>query len=378
LNAGLRPEALLELHEDNARHLRHPEIGRPYFYEFFPLAARIGETFHTAFSYQDYFCNAGPGSEALCRYLRGLADGAHGRPIFQECRSTGRVLAIKECLGGTHVLLWRNPWDQWWSYKVDSHFEICNLQILAASQAPPAFFELREILGFNPAGNDVQSLLGQRLDASGSYTLFYALWCHAMLEAWPRCDLNINIDSLSRDEEYRNRLLKQLESHSITGLDFSDCSIPVGYYGKDDRAFFAEIEQRVHELFLCHGYHAADFERIGRLRIEHDCCGIAGNLAPAIAEREFDRLRKLVRRLESELAGTQRQQGILTTNLNAVEAERAAVEKALWVKEAERAAVEKALWVKEAALMQIMTSRYWRWGTPIRLLGSRIKNIMKK
>ena len=395
LNAKQQPDALLQLHKANATHLRHPEIGRPYFYEFFPLAAEIGESFLPTFPYEDYFNNSEAESEALSRYLSVLVNGAQGRPVFQECRSAGRVAAIRACLGGTQIFLWRNPWDQWWSYKVDSHFEICNLQILAAKHVPSLFVELRDLLKFNPPDNDERHMVGLRLDASGSYTLFFALWYHAMLEALPRCDLDLNVDSLSLDSEYSNKCLATLSSHGIGGLDFSDCAVPVGLYGKEDIEFFTQIEQRVIDLYLRHGCSAADVERIQSLREAHDWhCG-AEDIARAKAAREFDHIRQLARRLESELSIAQREGEALSLALKSKETEGAALTTALATKKAENSSLVSSLAdtearmsnVKatladtratlagtEAELSLIKASRYWRWGGPLRRFGYWLKS----
>lgn len=388
LNAGKNPEVLLNLHEDNTRHLRHPAIDLPYFYEFFPHANWVGDSFREEFSYHDYFNDSPLESEALCRYLTGLAEVAKGRAVFQECRSPGRVSAIRRCLGGIHLFLWRNPWDQWWSYKVDSHFEICNLQILAAEPAPAVFLELRERLGFAPQGRGVEHFVGQRLDAAGSYTLFFALWCHAMLTALPKCDFDINIDSLSHDETYRDALLVRLESHGITGLDFADCSIPSSLYGQRDQAFFTSLEEPVLELFRLHGYSSTDLEKICGLREQHRYCPDAKHWSSDKLGGEFDRLRQLIRRVESELAFSQREGYQRNAELAAKEAERIAAEQALRDEKAERIDAEKALCAKEAerqelasaldtkerALSQILSSRYWRFGKPVRALE---KHILK-
>ena len=369
-NAATCPDALLKLQEDNAKHLRHPAMDRPYFYEFFPLAPQIRDTFHPEFSYDEYFSDTPSETDALCHYLSGLAEGAKGRPVFQECRSAGRVSAIRRCLGGTHLFLWRNPWDQWWSYKVDSHFEICNLQILAAKHAPAPFLELRERFGFVARGRDIGDFVGQRLNAAGSYTLFFALWCHAMLEARPRCDFALNIDSLSLDEDYRTSLLRQMELHNVAGVDFSDCAIPMGIYGQEDIAFFNGLEQHVIEIFLRHGYSSADLEEVRLLREQHYNPRRTENTPPKEIEREFERLRHLARRLETELSDAQRARGRLIDDLTAQELKREALASTLEIKEAEREALAEALSISEKALSLVLNSRYWRWGKPVRIMGA--------
>lgn len=262
LAAADAPEKLLEPQDANVRHLRHPQLDKPYFYEFYALAQQIGQAFRPEFSYEDYFSDTVTSAESLCRYLGILIEGSRGRPVFQECRSCGRVELIRRCIGGRHIFLWRNPWDQWWSYKVDSHFEICNLQILASPSAPPAFVELRKLLGFAPINSEVVNLVAERLDAAGSYMLFFALWCHAMLVARKACDLEINIDSLSRSEEYQTRIMQRLRGQRIEDMDLSDCSIPISIYGSEDRSFFHEQEALVIELFSRHGCSKDEIEEM--------------------------------------------------------------------------------------------------------------------
>lgn len=384
LNAVHDPKKLLELHEDNTQHLRHPQLDRPYFYEFYPLAAEIAATFRPEFPYEDYFSNTESTTDALGRYLRVLVNGAQGHPVLQECRSCGRVEAIRQAIGGLHIFLWRNPWDQWWSYKVDSHFEVCNLQILAGLSVPPVFVELRTQLGFNPEYSDVSSLVGYRLDAAGSYVLFFALWCHAMLEARSVCDLEINIDSLSQHAEYRSMIEQQLGAHGIDDLDFSDCAIPNSTYGSDDRQFFRQLEERVIGLFLSHGYSEADLDAILSARAAHDVHN-SGQQTPihGLAAEEFDRVRSTARRFESELAGAQRalgQQQRYSAQLNAErqqleatlgmqEVERQQLEATLGMKEGERQQLEAALGMKEQALNQVLSSISWRVGAPARALA---------
>ena len=414
VNAKQDPERLLEVHEDNARHLRHPLLDRPYFYEFHSLAKEIGQAFLPEFSYEHYFADSRSSNEPLVHYLRILLEGAKGRPVLQDCRSCGRVKIIQEAVGGCHIFLWRNPWDQWWSYKVDSHFEICNLQILASSSAPPIFIELRSILNFYPNGNDIEDLIACRLDAAGSYMLFFALWCHAMLEARPICSVSINIDSLSRNKNYRSMIIDSLGESGIDDLDFATCAIPISAYGVDDQRFFEQIEDQVFDLFLRHGYRQETLDGVRRERLAHDVHVPGRSSIDALVAKENDRLRHVARRLESELAGAQRamggQQRLLSQQssarkltdaalvtkeaerqqlelaLEAKEAERHRLELALGAKEAERHQLELALGAKEAerhqleldlkiqkqALHQILASRSWRAGAPFRAIARMI------
>jgi hypothetical protein len=377
--------------------LRHPELAHPYFYEFFPLAEQVASNFRIDFSYADYFANAREAIEPLCRYLRALAAGAQGQPVFQECRSAGRVPGIRECLGGLHIFLWRNPWDQWWSYKVDSYFDSFNLKVLASRSAPPLFADLRNLLGLESADKDVASPVAQKLDAAGSYMLFFAMWCHAMLEGLPRCDLEINIDSLSNNGDYRAETAARLEAGLVSGIDFSDCMAPVGVYGPQDNAFFDELETRVLDLFVAHGYAQEDIEHMQRLRGEHDPRAGANKPATIESRAEQARLRQVSRRFETELSVALREANRLSIDCSIKEDESKSLEIALETEEAARHSLEAtldsleatlgaekterrrlnaALRAKKAELLKLENSRYWRWGRPIRWVESRILRLL--
>lgn len=354
INASDRPDKLLELHEENVTHLRHPGLERPYFYEFHFLAEQIGGAFKREFSYDDYFLNDLNSLKPLSDYLQLLVDGAQGYAVLQECRSCGRVDALRQSMGGKHLFLWRNPWDQWWSYKIDSHFDICNLQILVSRTAPDLFVELHEYLGVSVTIANETDFVSQRLDAAGSYMLFFALWCHAMLDARRVCDLDINIDSLSKRPEYRQSVLQQLKSLGVVGLNFDDCSIPISKYGKHDREFFNEIEERVIDLYLRHGYDQDEINEMQKSRNNHDYHQHGNKATNSFVSKELDRQRMISRRLESELASAQRElfgkeneRKTLEDTLWSMEDERKKLADSLRVKEGECQKIEDSLWAKE-------------------------------
>ena len=193
------PDKLLDDLFSLSSYLRHPELDKPYFFEFNHLASEIGRLFHKKFCYDQYFLSETDDVTDLKAYISMLIQGAKGRPVFQFCRSSGRVKNLKAEYAGTHIFLWRNPWDQWWSYKKDSYFDNANLLIANAPTATAFIAKVRDELGINGFHrSDIQSEVEyfnrHPLDASGSYMLFYALWCHAMLEARPSCDILVNID----------------------------------------------------------------------------------------------------------------------------------------------------------------------------------------
>lgn len=311
LNAAIDPEKLLEAHEELTTQLRHPDLDKPYFYEFYLLAEAVGRLFRKGFSYDQYFSPTVEDNLALKTYFTALVEGAQGRPVFQCCRSAGRVAKLKpECPDAKHIFLWRNPWDQWWSYKLG--FDTNNLLIANATNPPEFIQSIKEKLQI-PEFHDADTFKeytffsSHWLDAAGSYMLFYALWFHAMIEALPHCDLSVSIDRLSHSNAYRTETLAKLGHLGIHGLDFHDCSVPAGVYGKSDLIFFSEIEDRVHGLLLYHGYRQHQLDRVIALRQEYADSTGASVAAVPVAVRDAERARSLARKYETELALSHRQ-----------------------------------------------------------------------
>ena len=251
------PDKLLEIHDKDRINLRHPELDNPYFYEFHEMSDAIGASFHKSFSYDDYFFPDGLDNSELNVYLKTLIENAQGRPFLQCCRSMGRITRLKREHGGIHIYLWRNPWDQWWSYK--KGFDTYNLLILNAENLPKFLYELKNELhtpDFHDSDIYVEHAHFHKpwLSASGSYQLFYALWCHGMLEAMPCCDLSIQIDMLSSSNTYRCKIQCEMEKLGLNVPDFSDCHIPLAIYGLNDKVFFQQAETHIHDLLLSNGY----------------------------------------------------------------------------------------------------------------------------
>jgi len=274
LRAKENPEVLLEIGKNTSVYLNHPLLEKPYFYEFYHIASDIARLFRKEFSYDYYFMPTDKNVEDLENYLKVLITKSKGRPVLQCCRSMGRISWICSRLGGSHIFLWRNPWDQWWSYKSDFYFERANFLIINSPYAPLWLQEVRNILGiptFNSSNLDeeIKFFDSIKLAPLESYILFYAIWCHAMLEAKPRCDIVINIDSLAWQRTYRDKIVDVLESFGINAIDFSDCIIPLGRYSDKETKFFADAERKVHEILLKHGYTKDIIDEIYFLRKEH-------------------------------------------------------------------------------------------------------------
>ena len=253
------PERLLEIDGHDASLLRHPLLERPYFWEFYQVRNAIATLFRKEFSYDGFFMAAdNPSFGDLTGYLRRLIDSAKGRPFLQCCRTFGRLKALRDTLGGTHIHLWRNPHDQWWSYQVGDYFDATTQLIYNAADLPTMLAAAKEICGI-PSFHDqdideeLAHARSHRLAAREGYMAFYTLWMYSLLTCEQAAKLSINIDSLSSSNKYRQQTLAALAVTGIEALDFSDCSIAQAQFGAADMTFFSEAEDLVHDLFLSHG-----------------------------------------------------------------------------------------------------------------------------
>ncbi|MCX7098688.1 MAG: DUF4214 domain-containing protein [Methylococcales bacterium] len=283
--------------------LRHPVLEKPYFYELQQTYQAWSGLIEKSIIYDDYF--GVTAAEPLENYLRALISAAHGRPVIQECRTSCRIGLIKRSIGGVNIYLWRNPWDQWWSFKLNDYFgAVCQI-ILGAQSRLPFVAKIREEIGYSEFHHELlQEEFGyffqHRLTSENSYLLFYAFWCLGLLEGMAYADHLLNIDSLSTSQGYRLTINKHFEELGINGVDFSDCNVPQGFFDASDIDMFTRIENRVYGLLLVSGYSQETIDNIKQLRSEH---AASIQVDPSGLQRDLHRAREIALRLETDDAG---------------------------------------------------------------------------
>ena len=250
--------------------MRHPTLNKPYFEELYEVWPSWRDAINPTAIYEGYFgCTT---IDIGIPFFRALIESAKGRPVFQECRTANRIEAIKKAFRGFHVFLWRNPWDQWWSYKTTDYFNAIN-QIIINSQGTPspvAALKVELCLEFEKIPDDILRTLDhfrkRPLSSKNSYMIFYLLWCLGMKSGIKHADLLLNIDRLSDSIDYRNGVLASLHAVGIEQIDLSDCSIPQACYLEKDKSFFIPLEERVHELLTNSGWTKDDINQLQGIR----------------------------------------------------------------------------------------------------------------
>ena len=302
------PSGLQDEGEEKVQLLRHPALDHSYFKELAEAWPIWKEVINDFIIYDAYFSD---GDEDIgIDYWKALARAARGRPVFQECRTSGRIGAIKKKIDGKHIYLWRNPWDQWWSYKVAPYFDAANQLIAHARHAP---LSLRRMLAeLNLPCYEHSDLPGsfvfynkQPVTSEQSYLIFYHLWCLALREGSVHADLMLNIDRLSDSVDYQFEILARLEDAGIDGIDFSDCQVPQGRYLERDKKFFDPLEDRVHQWLKADGWTQKELDKTQALRLHYQPASWTASpahLAPADLTEQACRARELAIRFETNLA----------------------------------------------------------------------------
>ena len=248
-------EILLESDDSTAKVLRHPKLGKPYFWELYEVAQTCLEFIDENSPYKSFFSR----DEATVNYFNALIRESKARTVIQECRTSARIGVLKRELGGTHIYLWRNPRDQWWSYKVLDYFDTANQVIINADDVPPVIELLRSEIGFaRYRSTDINDeffwFKRNKLKFDESYLVFYVLWVLSLIEARKSADLMINMDSLSSDQSYANRIRAELIENEIFDIDFDDCNSPYFNFHTSEIDRFEKIEKLAHDLFVKVGF----------------------------------------------------------------------------------------------------------------------------
>lgn len=305
------PTRLLRAFRQKASLLYHPMLDKPYFQELLDVWPIWKDTLDQSAIFDAYF--PAPGQDFGIGYWQALVNAARGRPVFQECGTSGRIGAIKVHLGGYHIYLWRNPWDQWWSYKVTPYFDIANQLIIHAHNAPePVRLMMADLaLPACPKCDIAEAFAFYGLrpqNSERSYLIFYMLWCLGQKEATAHADLLLNIDKLSDSMDYWAEIQDHLTKAGIDGVDFSDCHIPQGRYLEQDQIFFAALEDRAHEWLKEGGWTQAEVDEVQFVRQRHQPASWSvpiHSISSAEMAKQAARARELARRFETNRANAE-------------------------------------------------------------------------
>lgn len=222
---------------------RHPPLLLPYAAEYVPLLRpllRGVPGYRREFALERYF-PAAAGIRPEARYISRLIRHARCRgthPVLGFSRSLGRAAALKRALGGYHVLLHRDPRQQWLScrsYREEvslSFFELCHFLILALAPPDSPARRFAAMLGLPPLPRGLKKQYGFLHAAIHpwsdelSYRAFTAVWLLSHAVAQPAADMSIDVDLLGRSAQYREAVRARILADVGLSIDFDDCRLP--------------------------------------------------------------------------------------------------------------------------------------------------------
>lgn len=239
--ARLTAETLHAETPDNSG-LRHPGGTEPYLKEFEIVLDPAGgvRRFEPGFALDRFWIEPEASDLAQQAYVESLIAAARSRdeiPILACCRSLGRAGWLKRRFGGFHVMLIRDPVQQWLSFYSlrkrprPTYFELCHYVLL--SEMAGCADVSRALLGETFArGGTLEDRLAavrrrlKRAPAETSFQAFLAVWLRSYLKALPHADMVVDVDRLARDQAYVRRVEARVEAGCGLKVDFSDCRAP--------------------------------------------------------------------------------------------------------------------------------------------------------
>jgi len=222
--------------------LRHPGGTEPYLKEFEVVLDPAGGVrgFDASFALDRFWIEPEASDLAQQAYVDGLVAAARlrgERPVLACCRTLGRVGWLKRRFGGFHVILVRDPVQQWLSFYSlrrrprPTYFELCHYVLLSEMAGREAV--ARALLGhaFTGGGSLADRLAVvrgklKRAPASVSFQAFLAVWLSSHLKALPEADLVVDVDRMARDRAYAAEVERAIEAGCGLKPDFSDCRAP--------------------------------------------------------------------------------------------------------------------------------------------------------
>ena len=236
------------------QHLRHDFLQGGYFDEYRHLLPLISENFDKNLSFKLFFLEKEDEAPTLNRYINALISGSPKSPILQCTRTIGRVGWLRSKYRSKNIFLLRNPWDQWYSYKVDKYISNTPRVIYSQPNVPGVLVKVMEACGFCALNDkDIDDLFvcygSTPVDPGTDYFLFFGLWLYAFISANQKCDLIVDMDLISRDERKRAIVQKECATALHFAVDLHDCKLHRTLFQSDEMQWYKHIEDQVFEIF---------------------------------------------------------------------------------------------------------------------------------
>ncbi len=247
--------------------LRHDFLDSGYFEEYADLLPIIEQKFHPDVSFALFFLDVADDSKVLKSYVDCLVDGSKRQSVFQCTRTIGRLRWLKKNYVSKNLFLLRNPWDQWFSYKVDFYIAATPQIIYSQERLPKALQGVAIANEFvQLKGHNIAEMLNHGLthpvEPSVDYALFFGLWLYSYLEAYAECNLVLDMDMLSQSEVKRTEAKENLAEIGLGHINLRDCDLHRTIFKSKELGFYQKIEEQVIAIFRQNGYSETALEPV--------------------------------------------------------------------------------------------------------------------
>jgi hypothetical protein len=234
--ARLTPE-WIERERPATSGLRHPDEGAPYLAEFTDLMRPESGVagYRQRFALDDFFLDEAAEDPDQVAYLDNLIAAARSKgrtPVLACCRTLGRIGWLRRRFDGAHIVLIRDPVQQWRSFHSlrkrprPTYFELCQYVILSEAQSGAGGARrLGLTAGRGALIERIKAVRRRfkRAPARVSFAAFIAVYMLSYLAALPQADLVIDVDRLGADPDYARTKARRIADLTGVVVDFSDC-----------------------------------------------------------------------------------------------------------------------------------------------------------
>lgn len=259
--ADLTPEAIAR-QTPGASGLRHPGGDKPYLAEFADLLAPGGGVagYRARFALDDYFLEPDARDPEQEAYVRGLITAARARgrvPVLACCRTLGKVAWLRARADGFHIVLIRDPVQQWRSFHSlrkrprPTYFEQCQYLILAEAARgakAAALLGAPRVWGVLPQRIAAVRRRLKRAPTDVSFAAFIAVYVLSYLKALAEADLVIDVDRLGTDAAYARAVSAAVAAATGLAPDFSDCRAPTPHPDPGGVAYRVQARRMIEAL----------------------------------------------------------------------------------------------------------------------------------
>ncbi|WP_146056554.1 hypothetical protein [Methylobacterium sp. V23] len=209
---------------------KHPP-GAAYFLEYIPLIQENGgvDGFDPSFSYEKFIPDDGPTGQISAleiAYISKLIRNAEHKgkiPVLTATRSLGRVAGIKFAAPGTHIVLYRNVFEQWCSFSQQhangNGYFVDRVDDTVKNNLHDPI--VREIFQLFP-------MKTSSLADSSNIMRFFLFHLYLYINAAASADFILDINRVATDRLYRNSVEDLFAGQNIK-LDLSDAKNTIGF-----------------------------------------------------------------------------------------------------------------------------------------------------